>query len=180
MSFSPDNRTLMNNRQIFTHAPERSDEESLMRFAAYADLPTTSRTLPQGQRQRYNSVKRPLGSQNEPVNTYERSYKKSVAEESRDRAKRALLDKPRKPKPYINPLERQQHTTLHKPKEEKPTISEERMKEYQKRKAMNIGDKVEYTQAMDELSVQGDLFSRESADYFRKKRDSLFDRGGTA
>lgn len=178
MSFSIDNRVLMNNRQIFTRAPERAEEESLLRFANYSDLPTSSRSLPQNQRQRYNSVKRPLGSQAEPVNTYEKFYKKSVAEESRDRAKRALLDKPRRPKAYVYPTDRVKQNSLHVKIEEKPLINEDRLQEYQKRKAMNIGDKVTYDDPMgNPTNAQSGIFNRQTTDYFKKKRDSLFDRG---
>lgn len=178
MSFSADNRTLMDNRQIFTRAPESAEEESLLRFANFSDLPSSSRNLPQSKRQRYNSVKRPLGSQSEPVNTYEKFYKKSVVEESRDRAKRALLDKPRQPKPYVYPTDRAKQNSLHVKSEEKPLISEERLQEYQKRKAMNIGDRVTFDSPMgDRNNKQRDIFNRQTTDYFKKKRDSLFDRG---
>ena len=178
-TFSADNRSLMNNRQIFTRAPERTEEESLMRFANYSDLPSSSHNLPQSHRQRYNTVKRPLGSDIEPVNTYEKFYKKSVAEESRDRAKRALLDKPRRPKAYVHPMDRVKHTTLHAPINEKPAINEERIQEYQKRKAMNIVGKVNYDSPLEnnERGGQDDIFNRQNSDYFKKKRDSLFGRG---
>ncbi|HEY0222070.1 hypothetical protein [Lactovum miscens] len=178
--FSPDNRVLMNNRQIFTHSPSISDEESLTRNFGPVDLTSTPSKLPQGQRTTYNSVKRPLGSKPEEVNTFERSHRRTAIEESKERAKRAAVQ-PRRPKGYVYPTDRVR-PTLHSKIEEKPRINEERLTEYQRRKQLNSvitsSNKVSFDEPVqpDEL-VQGDLFSRESTDYFKRKRESLFDRG---
>lgn len=179
-TFSPDNRLLMNNRQIFTHSPSISDEEALTRNFGPVDLSASPSKLPLSQRTTYNSVKRPLGSQPEEVNTFERSHRRTAVEESKERAKRAAVQ-PRRPKGYVYPTDRVR-PTLHSKVEEKPKINEERLTEYQKRKQMNNATNsasrvasVEPVTSDDIL--QGDLFSREASDYFKRKRESLFDRG---
>lgn len=181
MQLTADNRMVMTNRQIFTQLPESSEEEDLMRFSNFSSLPTPgntsiSRDLPQGQRQVYNSVKRPLGSQLEQVNTYEKFYKRSAVEESIERAKRAAVP-PRKPKGYVYPTERVK-ATLHAKEDDKPKINEERLKEYRKRREINRQEKQTIQPSgLTSKGRQGDLFSKEDADYFRQKRDTLFDRG---
>ncbi|GAB2025735.1 hypothetical protein OfM1_18070 [Lactovum odontotermitis] len=177
MTFPPDNRPLMNNQQIFTRLPSRNQEESLTRLMGFGDVQSIPSKLPQSQRTTYNSVKRPLGSPEaaEPVNTYERSHRRTAVEESKERAKRAAVQ-PRRPKGYVYPTERVR-PTLHSKIEEKPRINEERLHEYQKRKEMNVSSKVTFDSASAEKAIQGDLFSREATDYFKQKRESLFDRG---
>ncbi|MDR2977051.1 MAG: hypothetical protein LBV19_07085 [Streptococcaceae bacterium] len=177
MTFPPDNRALMNNQQIFTRSPNRNQEESLMRTMSFMDVPKTPSKLPQNQRTTYNSVKRPLGSvaAAEPVNTYERSHRRTAVEESKERAKRAAVT-PRRPKGYVYPTERVR-PTLHSKIEEKPKINEERYQEYKNRTEMNVSNKVTFDSASAEKAIQGDLFSREATDYFKQKRESLFERG---
>jgi DNA invertase Pin-like site-specific DNA recombinase len=121
-------------------------------------------------------VKRPLGSNLEEVNTFERSHRRTAIEESKERAKRAAVQ-PRRPKGYVYPTDRVR-PTLHSKIEEKPKINEERLSEYQKRKQMNSANKVSFDDPVPTgEAVQGNLFSREATDYFKRKRESLFDRG---
>ncbi|MDR0297652.1 MAG: hypothetical protein LBI11_03255 [Streptococcaceae bacterium] len=206
----PDSRSLVNNRQILTRMPNSAEEEPLTRSVSvsgsggFANLPSTSRGLPQNQRQRYASVKRTLGDSRPldidredgtsaySVNTYEKTYKKSVTEESKERAKRALLDKPRRPKAYVNPLERKREQQGFQREPEKPRISAERMEEFRKRQSVHIGDRVSFEDTMEIEPLpfgktvpkqQGNIFNREESDYFqnksefRQKRENLFNRG---
>ncbi|MDR0199681.1 MAG: hypothetical protein LBI43_03790 [Streptococcaceae bacterium] len=203
-SFSPDNRTVMTNRQIFTRKPDRSEEESLMRFGNYgaANYPMSSRNLPQGQRTKYATVKRSLGGVTAgeqvdaasmqgqyAVNTYERSFKKTVSEESKEKAKRYLRDnQPKKLKGYKSILERQKEQQGFQKAAETPKITQERWMEYQQRKGQAVPmDQMNFDNAgplqaatPDNTRRQtNDLFSPQQRDYFKQKREGLFSRGGT-
>ena len=177
MSFAPDNRNLMNNRQIFINSPDKVEEDPLMRTMSYMDMQNSPSKLPQGQRTTYSSVKRPLGSKMEEVHTYEHSHRRTAIEESKERAKRAAVQ-PRRPKGYIYPTDRVR-PTLHSKIEEPPKINEERYREYQQRKELNVSSKMDLDtmESVDNQKshVQGNLFSRGTTDYFKKKRESSYD-----
>ncbi|MFV0556322.1 MAG: hypothetical protein ACK5LM_04380 [Lactovum sp.] len=200
MSFSPDNRTLMSNHQMLTNSPSHSDEEALVRSTTsysqpgnYPDLQNiNSSKIQQNQRPTYSSVKRPLGSKLEEVNTYERSHRRTAVEESKERAKRAAVQ-PRRPKGYVYPTDRVR-PTLHSKIEEAPKINEERFREYQQRKELNTSsssssnssspsnkvnfDRLDTPTAQKKTNSSGDLFSRETTgDYFKQKRNRTYDRG---
>jgi len=167
-----DTRFLMSNSQLITKSPKPSEEESLMRFSGLVEHKDRPITKPLNIRENYNynSVKRPMGAPITPVNTYEKFYKKTAVEESKERAKRAAVP-PRPAKGYVSPLERDEKKTLAKPK----PVVETSIPEYRKR-ALRNKDVIE-TKAQRESPKQRSLFNREKGDdYFTKKRSSLFDR----
>lgn len=185
MNFFPDNRTLMTNHQILTSSPDKNEEELLMRPGAPAgynpDLQNApTKKIQQNQRTTYSSVKRPLGSKVEEVNTYERSRRRTAVEESKERAKRAAVQ-PRRPKGYVYPTNRVR-PTLHSKIEEPPKINEERFREYQQRKELNSSTKSNFDRlegpatTRRKSNAQGDLFSNGATDYFKKKRSTTYDR----
>lgn len=171
-----DDRVVMTNQQLLTRNPSPQSEEEFKQTAHKASRGLSSTLGKNALKPKvtYNSQHRPLNSNDHSsANSFDKMNKKTQAEESRDRARRAAVP-PARPRGYVHPLERSKEdvsvrkttsTALNR------KIANENPIQSMKNQGMNVNDALKTHEGARQIATPNDH------SYFQQKRNNLFDRG---
>ncbi|GBG96525.1 hypothetical protein [Lactococcus termiticola] len=160
-----DSRVIMTNEQLITRNPSEQVERPFYNEPKTTGLASNrgyNRTL--DAKVSYKSQHRPLNADHSSASGFEKAPKKTSVDESRERIKRAASVPPKRPKAYVHPLDR-----------DEDDFTSRRSTAAGKRPLGNI--KNNPIQDMKQRGTVVHKDTKASEDYFKSKRESLFDRG---